>query len=196
MPYFPLDFPDTDAYSSFMATKATKSDERAKLCPPSKKALRVPILPPWHCVQLACDKESTSLGDTHPHIETGTRDVTNGDPSTNSNDGRCDMSLNDHNISFEGFISRTCQMLSCYLNEIHGNDLLLFPKSPDKKSFSDVIIDGAKHGWKLNGPSQMNCERKLCFVRVLLNAYREGSFEEGAVVCAPRLSDISVWTSR
>ncbi|KAJ9692920.1 hypothetical protein PVL29_011842 [Vitis rotundifolia] len=195
LPYFPSDFPDTDAYSSFMATEAT-SDEKEKLCPPSMRALRVPILPPWVSVRLGFDKVSSSLGDTRPCEEKCTRDVANGDSFTNSNNGSCDISLNDHNISFEGFVSRTSHMLSYYLNEIHGDHLLLFPKLPDKKSFSELMTDEAKLRWNLNGVNQMNYERKLCFLRVLLHAYKEGSFEEGAVVCAPHLSDISMWTSR
>ena len=35
---------------------------------------------------------------------------------------------------------------------------------------------------------------RTCFVRVLLHAYKEGFFEEGAVVCAPQVTDISLWT--
>lgn len=88
------------------------------------------------------------------------------------------------------------EVVICHLTIIsHGNHLLLFPKSPDKKSFSDLMIDEAKLSLNLNGASQMNYERKLCFLRVLLHAYKEGSFEEGAVVRAPHLSDISIWTS-
>ncbi|KAJ0245541.1 POPLD domain-containing protein [Hirschfeldia incana] len=36
---------------------------------------------------------------------------------------------------------------------------------------------------------------KLCLVRVLLHAFKEGSFEEGAVVCAPSLADVSLLKS-
>ncbi|KAF9624422.1 hypothetical protein IFM89_011430, partial [Coptis chinensis] len=43
---------------------------------------------------------------------------------------------------------------------------------------------------------QIPLDRKLCFLRVLLRAYKEGAFEEGAVICAPRLTDILLWTSR
>ena len=195
MPYFPSDFPDTDAYSSFMATEAI-SDEKEKLHPPSMRALRVPIPPPWVSVWLGFDKVSSSLGDTRPCEEKCSRDVANGDSFTNSNNGSCDISLNNHNISFEGFVSRTSHMLSYYLNEIHGDHLLLFPKLPDKKSFSELMTDEAKLSRNLNGVNQMNYERKLCFLSFLLHAYKEGSFEERAVVCAPHLSDISMWTSR
>ena len=181
MPYFPSEFPDTNAYSSFMATEATLSDEKAKLRPPSMRALRVPIPPPWVSIWLACE-------------ETRTQDVANGHSLTNPNNGS--LSLNNHNISFEGFVSRTSHLLSDYLNGIHGNRLLLFPKLPDKKSFFELMVDEAKLRQNLNGASLMNYERKLCFLRVLLHAYKEGSFEEGAVVCAPHLSDISIWTSR
>ncbi|PKA51555.1 ribonuclease P/MRP protein subunit POP1 [Apostasia shenzhenica] len=36
----------------------------------------------------------------------------------------------------------------------------------------------------------------LYFVRVLIHAYKEGSFEEGAVVCAPALADLPAWKPR
>ncbi|WJZ95111.1 hypothetical protein VitviT2T_013902 [Vitis vinifera] len=83
LPYFPLDFPDTDAYSSFMATEAT-SNEKEKLHPPSMRALRVPIPPPWVSVRLGFDKVSSSLGNTRPCEEKYSRDVANGDSFTNS----------------------------------------------------------------------------------------------------------------
>jgi len=37
--------------------------------------------------------------------------------------------------------------------------------------------------------TQINYDHKLCFLRVLLHAYKEGVFEEGAIVCAPHLTD-------
>ena len=43
---------------------------------------------------------------------------------------------------------------------------------------------------------QMPARGRSCFLRVLLHAFREGVLEEGAVVCAPILGDISHWTSR
>ncbi|KAG0479747.1 hypothetical protein HPP92_010605 [Vanilla planifolia] len=39
----------------------------------------------------------------------------------------------------------------------------------------------------------LNFGRGLCFVRVLIHAYKEGSFEEGAVVCSLALSDLPAW---
>ncbi|KAK9950519.1 hypothetical protein M0R45_006005 [Rubus argutus] len=42
--------------------------------------------------------------------------------------------------------------------------------------------------------TKFNYNHKLCFVRVHLHAYKEGFFEEGAVVCAPQVTDISLWT--
>ncbi|KAK8464350.1 hypothetical protein PHAVU_011G184700 [Phaseolus vulgaris] len=37
-------------------------------------------------------------------------------------------------------------------------------------------------------------DHKPCFVRVHLHPFKEGCFEEGAVICAPHTSDIFLWT--
>ncbi|KAK0587588.1 hypothetical protein LWI29_025414 [Acer saccharum] len=87
VPYFPSDFPDCNAYSSFMATEAAATDQKSELRPTAMRPLRVPIPSPWN----------------------------------------------------------------------------------------------------------INCGKNN---RVHLHAYKEGVFEEGAVVCAPSLSDVSQWTSR
>ncbi|QHO43524.1 Ribonucleases P/MRP protein subunit [Arachis hypogaea] len=47
LPAFPSDFPDCKAYSCCMSAKAAAFDKKAKLHPPSKRPMRVPILPPW-----------------------------------------------------------------------------------------------------------------------------------------------------
>ncbi|XP_052117222.1 ribonucleases P/MRP protein subunit POP1 isoform X1 [Arachis duranensis] len=50
LPAFPSDFPDCKAYSCCMSAKAAAFDKKAKLHPPSKRPMRVPILPPWGSV--------------------------------------------------------------------------------------------------------------------------------------------------
>ncbi|KAG8653279.1 hypothetical protein MANES_05G007428v8 [Manihot esculenta] len=65
-----------------------------------------------------------------------------------------------------------------------------------KMKFLESINDESKLGQLQNGIMRMNSNRQLCFVRVLLHAYKKGVFEEGAVVCAPCLSDVSLLTSR
>ncbi|KAL5724219.1 ribonuclease P [Ranunculus cassubicifolius] len=83
------------------------------------------------------------------------------------------------------YVARTVDVLTSHLNEIHGGgDLLLFPKNKGNKN----TVAGPA------GASNLALDRRLCFVRVLLGAYKEGAFEEGADVCAPHLSDISHWT--
>ncbi|KAM4119411.1 hypothetical protein ACJW30_03G056900 [Castanea mollissima] len=68
---------------------------------------------------------------------------------------------------------------------------------PDKKtSILKLLKDESKFGPSLNGIAHFGYGRKLCFLRILLHAYKEGVFEEGAVVCAPQLTDISLLISR
>ncbi|KAJ6826571.1 uncharacterized protein M6B38_371380 [Iris pallida] len=68
--------------------------------------------------------------------------------------------------SFSGFIPRTVDALTKYLkNFLSGN------------------------------VNQRPAESELCLERVLLHAYKEGFFEEGAIVCAPTLTDVLQWDS-
>lgn len=83
------------------------------------------------------------------------------------------------------------------MREIQGDHLLLFPQLLDHKtSISKLMKDDSIFGLSLKGVAQSSYDHKLCFVRVLLHAYKEGVFEEGAVVCAPQLMDISLFISR
>ncbi|KAL8159145.1 hypothetical protein V2J09_000682 [Rumex salicifolius] len=80
------------------------------------------------------------------------------------------------NSSKEVSVARTSHMLKWLTNKDCAKHLLLAPDDDQEQSTF--------------------AHKKLCFVRLLLHAYKEGSFEEGAVICAPNLSDIALWRSR
>lgn len=193
LPYFPLDFPDCSAYSCFMATEAAAFDENASLRPPSMRPLRVPIPPPWECVRFALRRNSTGAEDTQFHPSKLCSDEMDCDNSlTNSSRDFDTAALGDRRV-----VARTSNMLSHFLNDINGDRLLLFPKDPDKKMCISKIMRDEK--LISHGPdrfSSLTNDKNPCFLRVRLHAYKEGAFEEGAVVCAPYLTDIKLWTSR
>ncbi|KAL4560819.1 hypothetical protein LXL04_032973 [Taraxacum kok-saghyz] len=91
-------------------------------------------------------------------------------------------------------VARSARMLTGFLNAINGDRLLIFPH--DKNTLiskfirDEKIIDGVPKSIVEN-----EVRRKVCFVRVVLRAYKEGVIEDGAVVCAPCLDDIKLWTS-
>uniref|UniRef100_A0A5B6YLK6 Uncharacterized protein n=1 Tax=Davidia involucrata TaxID=16924 RepID=A0A5B6YLK6_DAVIN len=191
LPYFPSDFPDCNAYSCFMATEAAASDQKAKLLPPAMRTFRVPIPPPWDSVRFALDKKLPRVGDT----QTPSEELC----AKNMDYGNCDTAaVGPHGVLFEGFVARTSCMLTEFLNNINGDNLLLFPNMPERnKCISKFMKDEGKLSWGPNGAiSLINYDRKLCFLRVLLHACKEGVFEEGAVVCAPHFNDIMLWLSR
>ncbi|KAL4354775.1 hypothetical protein GQ457_06G031370 [Hibiscus cannabinus] len=77
-----------------------------------------------------------------------------------------------------------------------GEHLLLFPQLQNRNSsLVKVMKDKNMMEKGQNGIAQISYSHRLCFVRVHLHAYKEGVFEEGAVICAPSLADISMWTS-
>ncbi|KAF8394676.1 hypothetical protein HHK36_020892 [Tetracentron sinense] len=201
LPYYPFGFPDCKAYSCFMATEAAASDRKADLRPLAMKPLRVPIPPPWDSVRFSFEKGSARVGDTHTRDEKiCCGEVVPDNSLGDSKRPNCDLtSLDQNGYLFEGFVARTSIILSNYLKEIHGDHLLLYPNAPvGKMGFSKLMKDDGKLS---QGPSptvsnQIPVKRRLCFLRVLLHAYKEGVFEEGAVVCAPCLTDLSLGTSR
>ncbi|KAM7523324.1 hypothetical protein LguiA_013226 [Lonicera macranthoides] len=182
LPYFPSDFPDCSAHSCFKTNEAASSDEKAKLRPPSMRAFRVPIQLPWECVHSTLSKKSIRVGDCQSNLE----------ELCAKNKANCP------DVPFEGFVARTSHTLTNFLSKINGDHLLLFPNMHDKtKCISKFMKDEGMHCQGPNGAvSLINYGKKLCFLRVLLHAYKEGAFEEGAVVCAPHLTDIALWTSR
>lgn len=194
LPYFPSDFPDCNAYSSLKEIEATTALQNAELRPPAIRPFRIPIPPPWNVVHTAFDKISMRVKDAE--ISSGENMIEKNSMINSSYEGSNVTSFGCHN-SFDGVVARTSSMLTDYLKDIHGECLFLFPQLQNSKSsFIKVMKDNSMMGKGQNRSGQIFHSRKLCFVRVHLHAYKEGVFEDGAVVCAPSLTDISVWTSR
>ncbi|XP_021812687.1 uncharacterized protein C05D11.9 [Prunus avium] len=192
LPYFPSDFPDCNAYLCLKETEAVASSLKEELRPPAIRPLRVPILPPWNTIRAALNEGSTTVGEDEIfRQENGVRS----NSSSNSDRGLSDPTLAAcHGNSFDGSVARTSVSLTKFLNEIQGCHLRLCPHVADKQtSFTKFMRDESKLGLAQNGINKLKNNRKLCFVRVLLHAYKEGFLEEGAVVCAPQLTDISMW---
>ncbi|OVA02515.1 Ribonuclease P/MRP [Macleaya cordata] len=200
LPSFPFDFPDCKAYSSFMANEAAVSDKKLELRPPAMRPPRVPIPPPWDSVRFAIEEGLTSDADIQASREkvfSGEKGLDNSLVDTNIKS--CDSTTLERDDSFfEGLIARTSNILTDYLSEIHGGHLLLFPSAAAtrKKVFAEMLNIEGKVSQKPKVANQILVDRKLCFLRVHLCAYKEGVFEEGAVICSPRLSDLSLWVSR
>nr|KYP51607.1 Ribonucleases P/MRP protein subunit POP1 [Cajanus cajan] len=192
LPFFPSDFPDCNAYSCFMEDKADAFNRKAELRPPSVKPLRVPIPPPWSIVRITFDKVIGAM--ETPDLSTR-EDLTNANALPNP----CPRSLkiskcDSGNNSFGGTVVRTGCMLATFLDETKTGQLLLFPFAADKNARISKFING-----ELKLDPRHRCadisDHKLCFLRVHLRPFKEGCFEEGAVICAPYPSDISLWTS-
>ncbi|KAG7950380.1 hypothetical protein I3843_13G109400 [Carya illinoinensis] len=195
LPFFPLDFPDCNAYSCFMATENVASTKKAERCPPDVRPWKVPIPPPWDTIRLAFNKGPRTVGNRVTYNE---EDIIDRNSLAISNFGNNATSVFvHHSNSFDGMVARTCFMLTDFLREIQGDHLLLFPQLPDHKtSIFKLMKDESMFGLSLKGVTESSYNRKLCFVRVILHAYKEGVFEEGAVVCAPQLTDVSLFISR
>ncbi|KAK3034635.1 hypothetical protein RJ639_033590 [Escallonia herrerae] len=199
LPYFPSDFPDCNAYSSFMATKAAASDQDASRRPSCMRPLRVPIPPPWDSICFTLNKKSILLGDSQSHPgELCAENMVHDHPLTSSSSGVHDIpAVSGHGVPLRGIVARTPCMLVHFLHSISGDHLLLFPAVPDKKKcISKLMKDEVMLSQGSSRViSTVNNDKRLCFLRVLLHAFKDGVFEEGAVVCAPHPTDITLWTS-
>ncbi|RID65476.1 hypothetical protein BRARA_D00666 [Brassica rapa] len=76
---------------------------------------------------------------------------------------------------FDGIVARTPDSLPTFL-----------------QTFTNRVETIQEDETKARGQIHKSSDNKLCLVRVLLHAFKEGSFEEGAVVCAPSLADVSL----
>lgn len=178
-----------------MVTEAAASDQKAELRPASVRPFKVPIPPPWNSVCNSLNK--AAIGEQDAKFSCG--DVIVGDNSLlETTCSRINMtSFVSQDSSFDKIVARTSGALTFFMNQIHGEHLPLFPQlSNQRTSFMKLMRSESKLGLDQNGIAKINYNHKLCFLRVLLHAYKEGVFEEGAVVCAPSLTDISLWTSR
>lgn len=192
LPFFPSDFPDCKAYSCSMVDKAAALKNKAEHLSPYKRPLRVPIPSPWGIVRITCNKGTSAV--EIPEVST-MEDVISANSLPNSCCGSFNISFEcDPNV-FDGTVARTGFMLTTFLNDIQAGQLLLFPHVLDRKARVYQFIKGEAK-LDLSHRSSVIYDRKLCFLRVHLRPYKEGTFDEGAVVCAPYLSDISLWISR
>ncbi|KAK7262442.1 hypothetical protein RJT34_30015 [Clitoria ternatea] len=191
LPFFPSDFPDCKAYSCFMEAKVAAFDKKTELLPPSVSCLRVPILPPWGIVHNTFDKEISAI----ETLDLPTREDL---PDANLLPNLCPGSpktskVDSQSNSFDGTVARTGCELNTFLNENKAGQLLLFPFAADGNARISKFIKGElKLDVRHRSPAIY--DHKLCFLRVLLHPFKEGCFEEGAVICAPYPSDISLWT--
>ncbi|KAL1357098.1 hypothetical protein AAHE18_05G232200 [Arachis hypogaea] len=109
LPAFPSDFPDCKAYSCCMSAKAAAFDKKAKLHPPSKRPMRVPILPPWGIIiHSTLNRKINALIRIH-----------------------CQKRFDSENSLFDGTVARTGSVLTNFLNETKGGQLSLFPYAAD-----------------------------------------------------------------
>ncbi|CAL1366164.1 unnamed protein product [Linum trigynum] len=166
LPHFPSDFPDCNAYWSHKIAEGTCISKKDELKPLAVRSFEVPIPPPWNTVSVSLVKELHSEKDT------------------------VSGKLN-------GFVARASSLMMDILKEIQGDKLFLFPQvlNSDSRLLASMK-DGIKVGNGVDAcskPINYNLH-KPCFLRVLLATFKEGVIEEGAVVCAPLASDISLWT--
>ncbi|XP_042401843.1 ribonucleases P/MRP protein subunit POP1-like isoform X1 [Zingiber officinale] len=217
LPSFPFDFPDCQAYSSFMVDEAAAINKASERRPPAVRAMKVPIPPPWNCIATAFDRASELLPALRPlkgliprpckflsstfvegpdilracqeqQCQTSSRVVSEEPIVGLDSEDRASSSMCQVAGSFSYVVPRTSEVLNWYFENIHSGDLHLLPKIHTGKN---CTID-----WAKSSTNSRDIDKKLCFVQVLLHAYKEGVFEEGAMVCAPLSRDLSRWTSR
>lgn len=199
LPYFPREFPDCNAYSCFMALEEAAYDEKSELRSPHTRTWKVPVSSPWDSIRLALEELSEADQGRMQHEQLSPNDMIKNLKMNTPYSRRCITdSESSCNAPFQGFVARTSYVLTQFLDEISGSHLLLFPRVLNR---TKCISKFMKDERMLNEDTgrviyQINRDQKLCLVRVLLHAYREGSFEEGAVVCAPQIDDVMLFTTR
>lgn len=182
-----------------MALKEAAYDEKSELRPPQARTRKVPVSSPWDSVRLALEGLSGAGHDWMQPEQLSPNDITKNLKMNTPYSSRCITDIESScSAPFEGLVARTSYVLTQFLDEISGSHLLLFPKVLHRtKCISKFMKDERIFNEDTDkGIYQINRDQKLCLVRVLLHAYREGSFEEGAVVCAPQIDDVMLFTTR
>lgn len=199
LPCFPREFPDCSAYSCFMALEEAADDKKSELRSPHTRTWKVPVPSPWDSLRFALEGLNGAAHGRVQHEQLLPHDMIRNIAMNNPYLRSCKTETESScGAPFEGFVARTCNVLTQFLDEIKGSHLLLFPKVlHSKKCIGKFMKDEKILNEDAGGVIyQINQDQKLCLVRVLLHAYREGSFEEGAVVCAPHIDDVMLWTTR
>ncbi|XP_010506764.1 PREDICTED: ribonucleases P/MRP protein subunit POP1-like [Camelina sativa] len=177
LPFFPSDFPDCKAYSTFTLSEAADMEEKAQRRPPAIRPFKIPIPPPWNSIHV-----------TRSIVESSSQNLTSNDETNGT-----EISSSGGNL-FDGIVARTSDSLTTLLQTFRSDNLLLFPHNASKPSTDAIKKTLQEDETKVRAEIHQK-SNKLCLVRVLLHAFKEGSFEEGAVVCAPSLADISLLKS-
>ncbi|TVU23492.1 hypothetical protein EJB05_25863, partial [Eragrostis curvula] len=188
IPCFPYDYPDSNAYASFMAEEAVVLNKAFECRPAAKRPPRVPVPPLWHCIVASFGKGDGILRSLAVDDLVQATAVLSKDSPVNSESGGAEPWQSNVLASLQLHVPRTIQMLRQYVKEFDMKYL---------SSSSLLETDTDKPNLVSNGIVKTTCSlNELCLTRVLIQAFKEGSFEEGAVVCAPFLSDLSGWKTR
>ncbi|WOH01528.1 hypothetical protein DCAR_0520912 [Daucus carota subsp. sativus] len=194
LPYFPSDFPDCNAYSCFMETEAVASVRDAELRPPSVRPFSVPTSPPWEVVHYTYSKKKVIGLDNQILPNITSKDINS--LVANSLEDCHRAPCCNNGVSFGGLVSRSSCLLARFLSGINNCQLRIFPSIPERKScISEIMKEKDISNQGLEDACLVNYDHPLCFVRILLHVYKDGVFEDGAVVCAPHLSDLLFMTS-
>lgn len=187
MPYFPYDFPDCKVYSHLKADEAIAFNQKNQLYLPSFRTVKGSnLLLSWDCMTSTTRDWSSTWKDDQKCSSLNDTSVLR----------QCSFVDENESSSAIGYVIRTGRVLNDYINELRGNSILLFPNLPaSKKCFLNLIAD-QRVRQLLEESWQHPVDRKFSFLRVLLQAYRDGSFEQGAPVFAPLPSDLSIWMSK
>ncbi|KAK3120705.1 hypothetical protein QOZ80_9AG0692410 [Eleusine coracana subsp. coracana] len=188
IPCFPYDYPDSTAYASFMAKQAAVLDKTFECRPVAKRPPRVPIPPLWHCILACFGKDGGVLRGLEVDDLMHTTVVLPKVSPINSESGGSEPLQGKFPASLQPHVPRTIQTLKQYVKEIDMKYL-------SSSSGMEMAID--QPNLAFNSTVKTTCSfDKLCLARVLIRSFKEGCFEEGAVVCAPFLSDLSAWKIR
>ncbi|XP_066395626.1 ribonucleases P/MRP protein subunit POP1-like [Miscanthus floridulus] len=187
MPCFPYDYPDSKAYASYASKEAAGFDKVAERCPVAKRPPSVPVPPLWHCIMTCFHKDDGILGVLEVDDLVRANMASPKNSSVHSKSG--DAEASQANVaSLQLHVPRTTQMLRQYVEDF---DLKYLSSS------SDMKVDSDQPNLAYNDTVKMaRFSSELCLTRVLIRAFKVGSFEEGAVVCAPFPSDLSAWKIR
>jgi ribonuclease P/MRP protein subunit POP1 len=179
IPCFPYDYPDSKACASFMAKRAAVTEKIFESRPAAKRPPKVHVPPLWQCIMGCFGK----VGGIFRGLE-----VDGIMWSVTSESGGEEPLQESFVPSLQLHVPRTTQTLREYVQELDTKYL---------SSSSGMEMDTERCNLVSNGTVKAVCSlNELCLTRVLIRAFKEGSFEDGAVVCAPFLSDLSAWKIR
>lgn len=177
-----------------MENEAADSVRNAELRPPSVRPLCVPTSPPWDVVYYTFNKKKITGSDNKifPKILSSE----NMNLATNSREDCHRAPCCENGVSFDYLVPRSSRLLARFLSGINNCQLHLFPGMPERKSCIYKIMKDIDISYQgLDDNFLVSYDHKLCFIRILLHAYKDGVFEDGAVVCAPHVSDLAFMTS-